>query len=114
MTYVRTEPIIRPVYLIVTEVPDPTTSPIDFTRSDTYTAIGIHPTVDPASAIQEIAQHIHDGEVRPWLGPWLGNIISLTDVLARLEDHFTRPVLHTPVPQLHVPAPQQAPWVTYL
>lgn len=114
MAYVRTEPIIRPVYLIIAEVPEPDISPIDITRSDTWTAIGIDPTVAAPSAIKEIARHIRDGEVQPWLGPWLGRITSLTYVLARLEDHFTRPVLHTPVPQLHVPAPQQAPWVTYI
>lgn len=114
MTYTRTEPIIRPVYLFAAEVPDPTTSPIDITRSDTWTAIGIHPTAAAPSAIQEIAHHIRDGEVQPWLGPWLGHITNLADVLAHLERHFDPRVLAIPVPRIAVPIPQQAPWVTYI
>jgi hypothetical protein len=67
LPYVRTHHIIRPVYIVRQEIDRPDLCPIDITRNDRWTLVGVHPTADPTAALQAIAARIRAGEVPPWM-----------------------------------------------
>lgn len=116
MTCVEVNPIIRPVFIVVEEVPRPHHRTAAITRRPDYTVIHIHPGSDVTTVGCDVNQLIEDdSEYRGWATPYLGeDEIALARFRASPTTGIPDHILKTPILARYIPHQLRAPWANYL
>jgi hypothetical protein len=113
----RNQPITRPVYMEVREVPRHHADPIAIVRTSEWTSIWVHPGTPTPEGIEGIAHQLEDDEHFSWGTPWVGSAVDLR-ALARAPiatlARVAPTILTTLVLPHVVPRIQRAPWGIYL
>lgn len=115
MTCTEANPVIRPVFVIVEEVPRPHHRTAAVTRRPDYTVVHVHPGSDVPTVAADISRLLtEDSDFETWAGTYLGkNTRTLARFRASPAGTLPDRILRTPVLARYIPAQLQAPWADY-
>lgn len=108
------QPMTRPVYVIIREVPRPTISTTAIIRTPDATTLQIHPGADVPTAAADINNLLNGEEYPNWVLPYLGtDPTTLARFRASPKTNIPTHVLHTPILAPYIPHLLRAPGVIY-